>query len=292
MDKQKKLRLGRKLVQGLSALAQNPHLTGFARGTIYTGRLKQFCTPGLNCYSCPAAAGACPIGSLQAVLGGKHRFPFSVVGFLSLIGLLVGRLVCGWLCLFGLLQELLYRIPAPKLKLNERTDRRLRKLKYLLLIVAVFLLPAVTSAAGGGAVPYFCKYVCPAGTVEGGIPLLLLQNALRTAVGWLFAWKLLVLLAILVLSVFIYRPFCKYLCPLGAFYAIFQKFSVLRLARDPALCTDCGVCAKRCKMGVDPAREPNSPECIRCGACTAACPAKALKFTVSPKKKPKDSPCG
>ncbi len=93
----------------------NGYATGFAKGKIYTGPGKKFCLPGLNCYSCPGALGSCPIDSLQAVLGDRnYNFAFYVIGFLILVGALAGRFVCGWLCPFGLVQNLLYKIPFPK----------------------------------------------------------------------------------------------------------------------------------------------------------------------------------
>ena len=95
---------------GWTALT-NGYAAGFAKGTIYKGELKRVCVPGLNCYSCPGALGSCPIGSLQAVLGDRdHWFSFYAVGFLLFIGALLGRFVCGWLCPFGLVQDLLHKI--------------------------------------------------------------------------------------------------------------------------------------------------------------------------------------
>ncbi len=118
-------------VQLISAVLINGYAVGFAKGKIFTGGTKAVCVPVLNCYSCPGALGACPIGSLQAVLGGaSHRFPFYVLGLLMLFGVVLGRLVCGLLCPFGLVQELLHKIPSPKLKVPKKIDRPLRWLKY------------------------------------------------------------------------------------------------------------------------------------------------------------------
>ena len=105
----------RTVVQLCWTALTNGYAAGFAKGTIYKGELKRVCVPGLNCYSCPGALGACPIGSLQAVLGDRnHWFSFYVVGFLLFFGAVLGRFVCGWLCPFGLAQDLLAKIPFPK----------------------------------------------------------------------------------------------------------------------------------------------------------------------------------
>ena len=266
----------RHLIQALSTLLTNAHVTGFFTGGIYQGDGKHVCVPGLNCYSCPGAVGACPIGSLQAVIGGREQnVSFYVTGTILLFGVLFGRLICGFLCPFGFLQDLLYKLKTPKPKVPRRLDRPLRYGKYLAL-AAVVLLPALLTDDFGIGAPYFCKYVCPAGTLEGGIPLLLTNVTLRAAVGWLFTWKAAVLAAVLAGSALLYRPFCKYLCPLGAAYGLLGRCSVYRMGVDAERCTHCGACARVCKMGVDITKTPNSAECIRCGACRAACPSGAV----------------
>ncbi|MEA4955940.1 MAG: 4Fe-4S binding protein [Pseudoflavonifractor sp.] len=274
MDKRNKKRI---ITQVLAALLTNANLPGFFKGKIYHGKLKTVCIPGLNCYSCPGAVGACPIGAMQAVLGSrKYNFAFYVVGFLSLLGVLFGRFICGWLCVFGLIQDLLYKIPTPKLKVNQKLDHVLRYLKYVVLAVFVLLLPTFLVDEFGISPPYFCKYVCPVGTLEGGIQLVLLNKSLQSTIGLLFGWKFFLMASILISSIFIYRPFCKYICPLGAFYALFNKISFIKIHVDADKCTSCGLCAKKCKMGINVQKTPNNTECIRCGDCMNACPQKAL----------------
>lgn len=267
----------RHTVQALWALLTNSYLVGFARGKIYQGRLKNLCVPGLNCYSCPGAVGACPIGALQAVIGSwNFKFAFYVAGFLMFVGALMGRFVCGWLCPFGLVQELLHKLPFGKKIHTFRGDRLLRRLKYGVLLVFVILLPLFCVDILGQGAPWFCKLICPAGTLEGGIPLVLLNAGMREAVGWLYAWKNVLLAATVLLSIVIYRPFCKYVCPLGAIYAVFNPISVFRYRVDAEKCTRCGACARACPMQADPAADANDPECIRCGRCKQVCPTGAI----------------
>ena len=275
----------RKIVQAGFGILTNAYVKGFLPGAamIYQGPLKRFCVPGMNCYSCPGALGACPIGALQAVFNErKRRFPFYVLGYLIAVGALVGRFICGWLCLFGLVQELLYKIPVPKLSVPEKIDRPLRKLKYVVLAVRVVGRPLFYRSRDGAGEPFVCKYVCPVGTLEGGVPLVLMNDILRPALGWLFKWKMLLLAGCVLLSMVIYRPFCKYICPLGAIYALFQKVSLVRMRFDEKKCVDCGACARVCKMNVDPRKTPTSAECIRCRDCLNACPTCALSMGVGP----------
>ncbi len=278
MDKRKNYEWKRHRMQALWGLLTNSYLTGFVQGKIYKGKLKNLCVPGLNCYSCPGALGACPVGAMQAVIGNwNFKFAFYVAGFLMFIGALMGRFVCGWLCPFGLIQDLLHKIPFPKKIGTFRGDKLLRKLKYVILAVFVILLPMFLVDVLGQGAPYFCKLICPAGTLEGGLPLVLLNKSMRSALGWLYVWKNVLLAVTIVLSVLIYRPFCKYICPLGAVYSVFNPISVFRYRVDKDKCTGCGACAKACKMQVNPVEHANSPECIRCGLCKKVCPVHAIQ---------------
>ena len=267
----------RHTIQALWAAFTNSHISGFVTGKIYTGKLKNACVPGLNCYSCPGAAGACPIGSLQAVVGSwNFKFAYYVIGFLIFVGAILGRLVCGFLCPVGLIQDLLNKIPFPKKIRTFNGDKLLRKLKYVIFLVFVILLPLFLTDIMGQGAPYFCKLICPAGTLEGGLPLVLLNKAMRGAIGWLYIWKNTILIVTIVLSIIIYRPFCRYICPLGAFYSVFNKVSIYRYRVDMEKCVHCGKGAKACQMVVNPVENPNSPECIRCGRCKQACPVHAI----------------
>ena len=264
-------------IQAGAALLTNLHLPNFFKGSLYQGAGKTVCVPGLNCYSCPAASGACPIGSFQAVVGSsKFRFSYYITGFLILLGVLLGRFICGFLCPFGWLQELLHHIPSPKLS-SERL-KPLRYLKYAVLLVMVVLLPTVLVNELGMGDPIFCKYLCPQGILEGAIPLALVNTGIRSALGALFTWKAAVLAAVILLSVLFWRPFCKWLCPLGAFYALFNRVSLFQMQVNSHRCVSCGKCANVCPMDVDITQNANHAECIRCGRCIKACPTEAICY--------------
>ncbi|MGF0033517.1 4Fe-4S binding protein [Bariatricus sp. SGI.154] len=264
-------------IQALWALLTNSYLAGFLQGKIYKGNLKKICVPGLNCYSCPGAVGACPIGAIQAVVGSwNFKMAYYVIGFLIFIGAMIGRVVCGFLCPFGLIQELLHKIPFPKKIRTFYGDILLRKLKYVIFAVFVILLPLFVVDIMGQGAPYFCKLICPAGMLEGGIPLVLMNQSLQSAVGWLYAWKGVLLMITIILSMIIYRPFCKYICPLGALYSVFNPISIFRYRVDDEKCVHCGKCAQTCQMQVNPVENANHPECIRCGRCKKACPVGAI----------------
>ena len=277
----------RKLIQIAAFGFTNIHISHFKTGTIYQGPWKRFCAPGLNCYSCPAAALSCPIGALQAVSSSmEFQFSFYVVGFLLAVGVLFGRLICGFFCPFGLFQELLHKLPFPG---KRKLWAPLRYLKYGILILFVILLPIVATNYMGMGKPAFCQFICPAGTLEGGIPLLLTHPELRSALGGLFSLKVLILAGTLVGCVLVYRFFCKVLCPLGAIYGLLNKISIYHLEIDPHKCIHCSKCAQICKMDVNPQKTPNSSECIRCGQCSTVCPTHAIRMGLCRQKKTKDT---
>jgi len=275
--------LARRVIQALAAVAQNSYLPGLLAGRIYRGDLKGVCVPGLNCYSCPGAWGSCPIGALQSLATTRTslNLSFYVYGLLALVGLTTGRFVCGFFCPFGFAQDLINKIPLPKLR-EFRVFKLVSKAKYLILAVFVVGIPTYLTASGGIGYPAFCQYICPAGTLEAGIPLVIMNDRLAGSVGPLFAWKIAVLAAVVIFSTILLRPFCRFLCPLGALYSFFNRISVVTINTDRAKCAGCGGCKAECPIG---AAGTDSADCIRCGACAKACPSKAMRWGLRKAKK-------
>jgi len=224
------------------------------------------------------------MGALQQILGGvrmalengQYFLGLYVVGTLGVIGGFVGRMVCGWLCPFGLFQELLHKIPSIKFGV----PRVLRFGKFAVLLLMVFILPLTAVGELGIGSPWFCKYLCPAGTLEAGLPMLFLQPSLREAIGLLFYSKLVVLLLFTFWSVLASRPFCRTTCPLGAFYALFSSVKLVKLQLDQGRCTHCKACHAVCPMGVHFNESPQDTECITCLACSRVCPFQAIHLEI------------
>ena len=271
----------RLLIQLAFTALSNGYIKGFAKGQIFTGATKYLCVPGMNCYSCPGALGSCPIGALQATLNARqYKMSLYVLGLMTVFGTLLGRFVCGFLCPFGLIQDLLFKIPFVKKIRRLPGEKGLRWLRFVFLGIFVILLPLFVIDITGLGEPWFCKGICPVGTLEGGIPLVLLNNAMRGAAGFLFRWKLVILAVTLLSSIIIYRPFCRYVCPLGAVYGLFNKISLYRIKIDSQKCTGCTACQKTCKLDIPVWKNPDSMDCIRCGECKTACPHGAISTTV------------
>jgi ferredoxin len=277
----------RRIIQISATLLTNAYfLFPLAGAAMYTGRLKSICTPGLNCYSCPAAVAACPLGAIQNSMAtirinmeaGNKFFGLYVIGFLGMIGSLVGRMPCGWVCPFGFFQELVHKIPSRTFEV----PRALTYVKYVLLAFFVFLLPLFVIDEFGFGQTWFCKYICPAGTLEAGLPMLGLKPGLRNLIGWLFYNKLIIMIVFLVLMVFVSRPFCRIACPLGAIYALFNKHSAFRMVWREENCTHCRACYRDCPMGVKFYKTANYHDCIRCLKCyRESCKFGAISYEIS-----------
>lgn len=265
----------RKLMQLYFALLFNANIKGYITGAnVFQGNSKTMCVPGMNCYSCPGAVGACPLGSLQGAFTAGKSTLFYVAGILMLYGLMFGRMICGWFCPFGLIQDLLHKIKTPKLKKSPVT-RLLSYLKYVLLVFFVVIIPLMY-AFKDTPLPGFCKYICPAGTFEGGMLQLshrLAGNMYFGSLAYLFTWKFMLMVSILVGCIFIFRLFCRFICPLGALYGLFNRFSVFGIKVEDSKCTQCGLCVSHCKVDI---KKVGDQECISCGECAQVCPTKAI----------------
>ncbi len=291
----------------------------------------------LNCYSCPAAAFACPIGTLQHMavrmglalswgdpLGMLQALPVYVLGILGLAGALIGRGACGWLCPFGFLQELLFKLRArlvrrlrrasfenspllaaglrPAANAGRHTPRehgraayfsatgcaphvgnssateekaRIRLpslgwLRYAILVILVLLIPFLTGE------PWFSR-LCPAGALEAGVPQALLNDYVRAQIGWFFGLKLVILAVFLVWMAFTRRPFCRFICPLGAIWSPFNRVSAVRLVVDAGSCIRCNACQQVCPVDIAIHQAPDSAQCIRCLECVRHCPQGAIR---------------
>jgi len=267
----------RRIVQSIAVFVFNPWLANFLSGKLYTGRLKQACVPVLNCHSCPAATGACPIGGLQAALGDKpfNWITLHVVGLLGVVGAIGGRFACGWLCPFGYLQDGLYKVPSPKL----RVPRFLEWGKYAALAVLVVALPLLwVDEFGYSTGPWFCRVLCPAGTLEGAVPLLGVGAEEIPERPYYLVVKVAILVFFLGWMVVSKRPFCRVACPLGAVYGLFNRHSLVQLRVDAARCVKCDVCRRTCPMDLRVYEGGDASGCIRCLSCRSACPKGAVRI--------------
>ena len=231
-----------------------------------TLRLHGICAPVFHCYACPLATFACPIGIL-ANFSALHLFPLMAVGILIVSGALLGGIICGWVCPFGFLQDLVAKIPTPKFKLPSWAGY----FRYAVLIGLVLLIPYFF----GEEHPLFICTVCPAGALEAAVPNMIDQATAGEEVTIPNTIKIIVTISFLVGMLFIHRPWCRILCPLGAIFGLFNRFSAVYLKVKPSECNTCRVCHKYCGFDAQPDQDPNSDNCVRCLDCTQ-CPTSAL----------------
>lgn len=265
----------RRIVQTISMIVINsyPGIKPGAGKFLYQGNLKQICVPILNCYSCPLAWGSCPIGSVQQSLK-VGIIPLFAAGFFGAIGILTGRLVCGWLCPFGFLQEILFKIKTVKLRLPTWT----RYIKYAVLMLTI-IVPIFLHQ------PFFCKFICPSGTLGASIWQILMQPMLIESIGFYFTLKYLFLFIFISGSITFKRFFCVTLCPIGAIYGLFNKISLLRMKTDMNKCTECEQCRLNCPMDISIYKNSNHFDCIRCFKCISVCPHNAVTNNIPIKSK-------
>jgi polyferredoxin len=219
--------------------------------------------PILNCYSTPTTIWSCPAGLIQhfLVIGG---FTFATIGILLIFGALLGRWFCGWICPFGLFQEILYWIPAKKFELPKWT----RGIKHFIFLIMVILMPMYFKNSIGMTETWFCNF-CPAGCLEAGIPTVIIDPSIRYLIGTMYWIKIAILVILVIIpSIFIKRPFCTTICPVGLMMGFTNRFSFLKLSFNKSKCNNCGLCSVDCPMGLNPTTDFNSSECIRCMNCT------------------------
>ena len=243
----------------------------------FIGQWKMICMPVLNCHSCPWAAFACPVGvfghfAMWTVL------PLLALGTTLVLGAIFGRILCGWACPFGFLQDLLHKIPSPKWTL----PGWMTYIKYVLLVGSVILVPMLL---GINNYAFFCK-LCPVGTIESLIPRALAgADFAALAKGWP---RLTVLVGLILWAVTTSRSFCKALCPIGAFLAVFNRLSGFSIKYSQGICADCQICLDECPMDVrieDFQKKEGDEvlvapsECILCLNCTKNCHQSGLRFS-------------
>ncbi len=278
----------RKWIQLISTLIHNGYPGFLITHNIYSGMLKNFCAPGLNCHSCPASLFACPLGILQSFLISIRNLPWHIligtfsyiISFFLIFGLLLGRFICGWLCPFGFFQELLYKIPF--FKITFFLPYQAEKIfKIFLLLFFVIILPVSISDELGYGILWFCKYFCPAGTLEAGYLNLFLQPHLLSFIGFTFFLKSLILILVIFSCIIQFRFFCKSICPLGFIYGLFNNIGIFKLYLDQNNCNSCKICEKVCPFKLSIPKKLNSIECIRCLNCLKICPTKAITIKLN-----------
>lgn len=239
----------------------------------------------------------------------QPEFPWIILGTVFLIGAVVGRAFCGWVCPMGFIQDIITHLKGRLDFVSPRTHKTMTRLKYLLffatLLVSGTLGLALYLGAGSdykaalGALatgPFIA--ISPDGTLFGFVPTLVtlirdnIQAVLTrpptiqevwaqlTRVPALLAIRILVLIGFFVGAWKVPRFWCRYACPTGAMMALFQKHSLTGMKRDPVKCTKCPHCEVKCPMQINildlPWEKFNDPECILCMECVDACPHGSL----------------
>jgi ferredoxin-type protein NapH len=248
----------RRTVQILSLFVTFGGFTGFtAMHLIY---------PFINCYACPLAVAACPVGIIQRFIS-LGQIPWYPLGVISIYAITLGRAFCGWACPFGLLQDMLDKVRKKKIRVWKSAHKKAVLLKFAILGIAI-LLAWVTADV------IYCK-ICPPATIEAALPYQIEHGMQITA---LFTGRIVLFMSLMVAAIFITRFWCRYLCPFGALLAVFNRASLVQVNVDPEKCNECGACERTCPMDVEILKSKGSTECIKCGKCIDSCPRDATSF--------------
>lgn len=239
--------------------------------------------------------------SFQAFLS-QGTFPFLVFGISLLIGGIFGRMLCSWVCPFGFFQDLLRLVPVKKWKISKPLNKGLRDIRAVVfwaaVIIAGFLgYRYLIGESLQGNFSFFDSqpwtplnpvatlfvmffYVIFNGNYPGGAESFEIGN-------WtfMFYFRVILLLAVIIASIFVPRFYCRYVCPTGYAMGFTAKYSLIGIARNPARCTRCGACEDMCEKtamqvpildySYERVRDEN---CTNCGNCLDACPHGAIHF--------------
>ena len=243
------------------------------------------CVPFFYCNACPAAAGACPLRSLELSVFDISKKPgnFNLnlllypLLILGTVGILTGRAVCGWACPIGLLQRgtgrsarfLKKKFPILQKIGQHKIEQYLRYTKYFVLIGLVFLTSIFLS--------FVFTDICPVGILTGTIPVMALKPGVYVPSSYFYI-ALGIFILFLLLIFIVERGWCRYFCPVGALLAPFNKVSFLHMDVEKKECKECGICTDVCPMGIDVPNMHRDPECILCGKCINVCPQNVIKY--------------
>ena len=252
--------------------------------------------------------------ALQLMLGGWSLgssvvFPWLAIASFLIFGILVGKSLCGWVCPFGLIQDIVGFIKSRKLEISPATHGGLTRLKYLILGIALLVSSTFSAskylnlhgsyerAFGIFAYAPF-TVLSPAETLFSVLPkslhgfyLTFIEKSFVEALSGilylppLFWLQVLILIGTIMLAAYVQRGWCRYFCPHGAIMAFMNRFSFIGLHRDPVKCAkgECRECVKACPMKVRildlPWKKFSDPECIYCMKCADVCPNGAIRPT-------------
>ena len=237
--------------------------------------------PFINCQSCELATGACALGTFQMSML-NHTLPLALIGKLILVGILSGRLICGWICPYGFLSDIFDKIPGKRINISLKFSY----IKYVFLIV--FVISSLSYLFRNNVKHlFYCSYICAAGFYYG-----VLEYALTTGlkavisefplIHYMLVCHFVMGILIIVGSIKLGgRFFCKYICPLGTFYGLFNKTALFRLKLNNNKCTGCKRCISVCPMKISILNKSHlsRSSCILCGRCEKICPTKKIEYS-------------
>jgi ferredoxin-type protein NapH len=236
-------------------------------------------------------------------------FPWVAIASFLVTGVLIGKAMCGWVCPFGFIQDLLGYFRRKQIDLSARTHETMTYVKYFVLAITLLIVLSfsATTLMGMGnefqnalGIFAFAPFTAlsPSETLFATLPRMVhdFSVSVFSANGVdvlgsiatlppLFWVQFAVMILVLGFVVYVPRSWCRYFCPHGAIMAVMNTFSFIGLRREPFKCEKggCGRCVQVCPTRVPildlPWEKFSHPECIYCMKCVDACEHKAIKLT-------------
>lgn len=219
----------------------------------------------------------CPFGAVESffTLLFKGEFlqriftsSFILLGIFAIATLVLGRVFCSYFCPLGTVQEWIRNLGRKlgikkDFEIPEKFDKYLRYLKYIILIIIVYFSFYLGTLIFRSYDPYSAM-------------MHIGREFSENIVGYV------ILIIIIIASLFTKNIWCRYLCPLGAFFGILKRFSFIKIERNTKTCTKCSICNKSCPANLDikNAKIIKDSDCVSCGKCIGSCPKGSLEYKI------------
>jgi len=186
------------------------------------------------------------------------------LSFFIILAIVGNKIICGWACPFGSLQELTFSLPIlRKIKKKKIPFVLTNSLRAVIFITMLLFLFGIVGGRKGFVIYHF---VNPFNLFDLDFSLTVIITIVIT----------------LLLSLFMYRPFCQLICPFGFVSWMVERFSIFRVRVDKNICTQCGACENACPTEAAKgivAGNKMPADCFSCSRCLTSCPVDAIKYT-------------
>jgi len=205
-------------------------------------------------------------GDISEIL---HPRLFAILTYLIFI-VIANKFICSWVCQIGVLQDFIFRLFR-----NSKDNKGIIKQFKIPFLLSNSIRIAFFTAT------IAVSFLWAVNIIDSINPFAVFSGTKINLFGWFFVS------GILILSIFVYRPWCYLFCPFGLLSWLFEKLSIYKIRINYATCTSCEACAKSCPseaMSAILLKKKNLPDCFSCGTCINECPSGSIKYDICKRK--------